>query len=65
MKFEENDVVRIITDCKRGIEKGEVGTILAVFDVPHEAYEVEVVDEKGYPKAQCAFSPSELELLMR
>ncbi len=62
MKFKEYDVVRILTDCKEGIKKGEIGTIIMAFNYPNEAYEVEVLDKAGKHKAQCTLLPNELEL---
>jgi len=62
MKFREYDVVKILVDCKEGVKKGEVGTIIMVFEYPNEAYEVEVIDKDGNHKAQCTLLPDELEL---
>ena len=61
MKFKEYDVVRIMIDCEEGVKKGEIGTILMVFEEPQEAYEVEIPDKDGKPKAQCALLPEDLE----
>lgn len=62
MKFREYDTVKIMKDCEEGVKKGELGVILMVFEEPQEAYEVEILDEKGNPKAQCTLLPDELEL---
>ena len=62
MKFKECDTVRIKVDCGVNVKRGEIGAILMVFEEPQEAYEVEVLDEAGNPKAQCTLSPDELEL---
>jgi len=61
MKFNEYDTVRTLNDCGEGIKKGDVGVVLVRFEEPHEAYEVEFVDSKGQPKAQCTLLPHELE----
>jgi hypothetical protein len=64
MKFKEFDTVKILKDGKNGVKKGDVGAILVVFATPREAYEVEVLDEQGIPKAQCTFLPEELEVIV-
>ena len=63
MKFKEFDNVKVKKDCIKGINKGDIGTIVIVFDKPREAYEVEFLDEYGHTKAQCVFLPNELELV--
>lgn len=50
-------------DCDKEVKKGEVGVVIMVFEKPREAYEVEVLDEEGYTKAQCTLLPNELELI--
>ena len=50
-------------DYNKEIKKGEIGVVIMVFKKPREAYEVEVLDEKGCTKAQCTFLPNELELI--
>lgn len=62
MKFKEYDTVRVISDSLDGVKKGEIGAILMVFEKPQEAYEVEILDEEGTPKAQCTLLPDDLEL---
>ena len=61
MKFKEYDIVRVLKDCNEGVKKGEIGAILMIFKEPAEAYEVEFLDSKGYPKAQCTLFPNDLE----
>ena len=61
MKFSEYDTVIILRDCKKDVKRGDIGTILMVFKEPTEAYEVEIVDEKGATKAQCTLLPDDLE----
>lgn len=63
MRFKENEVVRIISDGKSIVKKGDIGTIIMVFDHPHEAYEVEFLDADGRVKTQCVFLPDEMEKL--
>ena len=65
MKYKEFDTVRIMKDCNNGIVKGELGVILMAYKEPQEAYEVEILDEKGNHKAQCVLRPSDLELIIK
>ncbi len=55
--------MRVLNDSSDSKKKGEIGAILMVFEQPHEAYEVEFLDEDGYPKAQCTLLPDDLELV--
>lgn len=57
MKYKEFDTVRI----NNGIMKGELGVILMAYREPQEAYEVEILDEKGNHKAQCVLRPSDFD----
>ena len=62
MKFSEYDVVILSAERPQdGLQKGEVGTVVAVFQEPNEAYEVEFVDDQGITKAQVALTPDEIE----
>ena len=61
MKFKEYDTVKVKKDCDGGIQKGDIGSILMVFDKPNEAYEVEFLNSDGKPKAQCTLLPDEIE----
>lgn len=63
MKFKEYDTVMIMKDCEAGVKKGELGVILMVFEEPREAYEVEILDKEGNPKAQCTLLPDDLQLV--
>ena len=63
MRLNEFDSVRILKDDGGIIKKGDIGVILVVFENPREAYEVEVFDENGKPKAQGTFLPDDLELV--
>ena len=63
MRFREYDTVKIIRNCKNGAKEGEIGAILMAFREPIEAYEVEIVDEKGRTKAQYTLLPDDLELV--
>lgn len=48
---------------EHGLERGDVGTIVEVFDEPRRAYEVEFVDDDGYTIALVALRPDQLELV--
>lgn len=51
MKFDLNDTVMVLKNyLNEGILKGELGAIVEVYTKPHEAYEVEFVDEDGKVK---------------
>lgn len=63
MKFKELDIVKVTKNCEKGIKIGDIGTVLIAFRSPYEAYEVEFLDENGYPKAQCTLLPDMLELV--
>ena len=63
MKFKEFDTVRILRKCHEEVQIGDIGVVVMVFDNPNEAYEVEIIDKDGFTKAQCTFSPNELEIV--
>ncbi|WP_079707595.1 DUF4926 domain-containing protein [Paraliobacillus ryukyuensis] len=53
MSFEVYETVKVLEDdFSTGIEKGDIGTIIMVYDTPNEAYEVEFIDEEGRVKYQ-------------
>ena len=63
MKFEELDCVKTLCDFPvEKIKKGEIGTVVAVFTKPNEAYEIEFCFETGETKAMFAILPEYLEL---
>lgn len=63
MKFKEYDIVKIKKNCEDSIKKGEIGAIIMVFQEPREAYEVEILDEEGNPKAECTLLSDDLEFV--
>ena len=63
MKFKEYDTVKIIRNCGKGINKGEIGAIIMVFEETQAAYEVEILDVDGNTKVQSVFYPDDLELV--
>jgi len=46
-----------------GLDAGEIGTVVEVFEHPERAYEVEFTDDEGRTTAQIALLPDEIELL--
>ena len=63
MKFQELDSVKTLCDFPDdGIKRGEIGTVVAVFNKPNEAYEIEFCLETGETKAMFAILPGDLEL---
>jgi hypothetical protein len=62
MKFVELDVVRLLNAHPQvNLKVGDLGTVVLVFTVPNEAYEVEFSDNEGGTIAQIALLPDELE----
>jgi hypothetical protein len=57
-----HSVVRLKTDLpKEHLKSGSIGTIVAVFDRPELAYEVEFADERGATVAELALRPDQIE----
>ena len=64
MKFEELDVVKTLIEFPdKGIEKGEVGTIVHIFSIPNEAYLVEFINKDGSTKAEFPILPENIILV--
>jgi hypothetical protein len=63
MKPKINDAVQLVDGVvSAALAKGAVGTIVAVFSEPEEAYEVEFCDERGATVAQVALRPNQFVL---
>ncbi|KRE61943.1 hypothetical protein ASL11_23860 [Paenibacillus sp. Soil750] len=63
VKFEIFDVVRLLKDFDdEGVLTGEVATIVEVYTLPREGYELEFVGEGGITKALFAVGPDDIEL---
>ena len=57
------DVVRLKVDLsEKGLQKGTIGTIVALFDTPEVAYEVEFANDEGETLCEVALRSSQLEL---
>ncbi|MCA1032524.1 DUF4926 domain-containing protein [Bacillus timonensis] len=64
MSFEENETVIILEDSpNEGIKKGDIGTIIMVYETPNKAYEVEFVDEEGSVKFQGVYHSNQIAKL--
>jgi len=64
MKFKELEIVRTLIDFpEHGIKKNEVGTVVHIFHVPCEAYEIEFINNDGSTKAEFAILPEHIELV--
>ena len=62
MRFLEHDTVKLVRNItEKGLTKGTIGVIVAVYSIPNEAYEVEFVDDFGITIVQTTFLPDELE----
>ncbi|MEK5340602.1 DUF4926 domain-containing protein [Heyndrickxia coagulans] len=62
MSFEVYDTVIVLEDDpNEGVKKGDIGTIIMVYDTPNKAYEVEFVDEKGRVKYQGVFLSNQIK----
>ena len=65
MSFEVNETVIILEDSpNEGGEKGDIGTIIMVYDTPNKAYEVEFVDEEGRVKFQGVYLSNQISKLI-
>ena len=63
--IEDLDVVALLVDrLEAGLEKGLMGTVVAVYGT-HEAFEVEFVDDEGHTFGLETFKPDELLKLHR
>jgi hypothetical protein len=56
-------VVRVVRDVSPQIKKGMIGTVIALFDEPVRAYEVEVVDAEGRTIVQATLAEHDLEVV--
>ena len=64
MKFNEMDIIRASKNFPNtGVRRGDIGTVMIAYGSPREGYEVEFVDENGYPRPTFAVQPEELELV--
>lgn len=60
-KICELDVVELTTDLPDyGIRKGERATVIAVFDAPDEAYDLELVDALGQSRFAYSVKPAQI-----
>lgn len=60
-KAQELDVVELTEDLLEfGLKKGEIGAVVAAFDEPDEAYDLEFVDESGKSRFAYAVKPNQI-----
>lgn len=63
MKFALYDTVIVLNNyLSEGVIRGELGAIVEIYTEPHEAYEVEFLDEEGNTKALLVLQPNELSM---
>lgn len=61
MYFKINDTVLLLEDLpEEELAKGAVGVVVAEFDEPEEAYEVEFCNDKGETLAEVALLPNQI-----
>ena len=59
-----NDLVFLKKDfLEEGLKKGMCGVIVAVFEHPELAYEVEFCDNEGHTTIEIALKPDSIELI--
>ena len=64
MSFEVYETVKVLEDDpNEGIQKGDIGTIIMVYDIPNKAYEVEFVDEEGRVRYQGVYLSNQISKL--
>jgi len=64
MSFEVYETVLVLEDDpNEGIKKGDIGTIIMVYDTPNKAYEVEFVDEEGRVRYQGVYLSNQITKL--
>lgn len=64
MKPQINDVVHLAEGIpSESLPTGAIGTIVAVFAEPEEAYEVEFCDENGETVVQLALRPTQFVVM--
>lgn len=64
MKLNINDVVRLLDGLPGGVlMKGSIGTIVAVFSEPEEAFEIEFCDKNGAMLAQVTLRRHQVSLV--
>jgi hypothetical protein len=62
LKLKVNDVVCLVDDLpKEALAKGAIGTVVAAFSAPEEAFEVEFCDERGATLAQVTLSAHQIK----
>lgn len=60
-KAQELDVVELTEDLPEfGLKRGDRGAVVAAFDEPNEAYDLEFVDEAGKSKFAYSLRPDQI-----
>ena len=64
IKGQELDEVELTEDLPEyGLKRGERGAVVAVFDEPDDAYDLEFVDESGKSKFAYSVKPGQIRKL--
>jgi len=63
-KAQELDIVELAEDLPEfGLRKGEIGAVIAAFNRPDEAYDLEFVDESGNSRFAYGVKPNQIKIL--
>lgn len=64
MSFKINDTVKLTEDIpQENLKAGTLGVVIEVFSEPHEAYEIEFIDNDAELIAQLALLSSQITLV--
>ena len=65
-KAQELDVVELTEDLPEyDLKRGERGAVVAAFDEPDEAYDLEFVDESGESRFAYAVKPGQITTILK
>ncbi|HKY06510.1 MAG TPA: DUF4926 domain-containing protein [Blastocatellia bacterium] len=65
-KAQELDVVELTEDLSEyGLKRGQRGVVIAAFDKPDEAYDLEFVDESGESSFAYSVKPGQIEQIAK
>ena len=63
-KAQELEIVELAGDLPEfGLRKGDIGAVIAAFNRPDEAYDLEFVDESGNSRFAYGVKPNQIPIL--